>query len=76
MRTTHAVNADVCVASYLPTVWLASCLIRLNCFFILCFLRYHRETCAEGQAELDTLQADASCISTGESGLMSPHLGR
>lgn len=22
--------------SYLPTVWLASCLIRLNCFFILC----------------------------------------
>lgn len=23
-------------ASYLPTVWLASCLIRLNCFFILC----------------------------------------
>lgn len=22
-------------ASYLPTVWLASCLIRLNCFFIL-----------------------------------------
>lgn len=23
--------------SYLPTVWLASCLIRLNCFFILCF---------------------------------------
>lgn len=25
------------VSSYLPTVWLASCLIRLNCFFILCF---------------------------------------
>lgn len=24
-------------SSYLPTVWLASCLIRLNCFFILCF---------------------------------------
>lgn len=23
------------VGSYLPTVWLASCLIRLNCFFIL-----------------------------------------
>lgn len=23
------------LASYLPTVWLASCLIRLNCFFIL-----------------------------------------
>lgn len=26
-----------CVVPYLPTVWLASCLIRLNCFFILCF---------------------------------------
>lgn len=27
----------VLCGSYLPTVWLASCLIRLNCFFILCF---------------------------------------
>lgn len=25
--------------AYLPTVWLASCRIRLNCFFILYFLR-------------------------------------
>lgn len=27
--------------AYLPTVWLASWRIRLNCFFILYFLRYH-----------------------------------
>lgn len=26
-------------SAYLPTVWLASCRIRLNCFFILNILR-------------------------------------
>lgn len=46
--------------AYLPTVWLASWRIRLNCFFILCLVRSHLHT-AGGNSPADLAQRDARC---------------
>lgn len=46
--------------AYLPTVWLASWRIRLNCFFILCLVLSHLHT-AGGNSPADLAQRDAPC---------------